>query len=89
MPAPSLPAWCGRCPGVCVEHRHVHVHVGADGKAISPKLLSPPTAVQQAADEAGGIPVQVVGGWNVTDHKGKVLIEMRKPPTNRQLEMRQ
>lgn len=74
-------------PKQIVEHRHVHVHIGADGQPINAQRLLTPPAVQAKANELGGTPVQVPGGWNI-ERNGQLLLEMRKPPTSRMIEMK-
>lgn len=74
-------------PKQIVEHRHVHVHVAADGQPINAQKLLAPPPVQAKAAELNGIPVQVPGGWNI-ERNGKVLLEMRKPSANRMIEMK-
>lgn len=68
-----------------IEHRHVHVHVGADGKP----LLAPPATVQQEAQRLNGIPVQInQTWWNILNpHTREVLLEIHRQPNNR-LEMK-
>lgn len=74
-------------PKQIVEHRHVHVHVAADGQPINAQKLLAPSPVQAKAQELHGTPVPVPGGWNI-ERNGKVLLEMRKPPANRMIEMK-
>lgn len=81
QPAPQPPALPAK---QIVEHRHVHVHVGAEGQPVNPQKLLAPPPVQAKAQELHGIPVQVPGGWNI-ERNGRVLLEMRKPKL---LEMR-
>lgn len=74
-------------PKQIVEHRHVHVHVGADSQPINAQRLLAPPAVLAKAEQLGGIPVQVPGGWNI-ERNGQLLLEMRKPPASRMIEMK-